>query len=59
MPLITPIMQIPGEMSSDELFEVESLIWHKGKGNRNGFVRVLAGDVFVTPESGTLAQAIE
>jgi nitrous oxidase accessory protein NosD len=48
----------PTEMSEEELFVLESLIWHKGKGGRNGFVRVLEDKVFVTTQSGTIAQAI-
>jgi len=50
--------KVPAAMTMDELFALESTLWHKGKSNRNGFVRILDGHVFVTTESGTLAQAI-
>ena len=49
----------PDQMSLEELFALESSIYHKGKGGRNGFVRVLAGHVFVTPQSGSIQDAID
>jgi hypothetical protein len=43
--------KFPEEMTLEEHFRLESRIYHKGKGGRNGFVRVLPGHMFVTAES--------
>lgn len=49
----------PSAMTLEELFGLESLMYHKGKAGRQGFVEVLPGTVFVTPDGGSIQAAID
>ncbi|MGE5579022.1 MAG: S-layer homology domain-containing protein [Bacillota bacterium] len=49
----------PSNMTLDELFLLESSMYHKGKSSTKGFARVLDDKVFVTPTGGSIQQAVD
>lgn len=49
----------PASMDLEDLFILESAMYHKGRDGRQGLVRVVDDTLFVTPTSGTIQQAID